>query len=603
MRPLHSIRRAARAFGFGLLIAAGAAAGQVLDSLIMPGELIKGHAKIEAECSNCHKRFDKDAQTKLCLACHKPVAADVAAKIGYHGRAPEMRGKECRDCHTDHKGREEKIAAFDTAKFDHRYTVFPLGGGHAKPELKCSSCHFIGKKYRETPLECVECHRKDDTHKGTLGPKCADCHSDVTWKEPRFDHGKTHFPLTGKHEKAKCKTCHEKTYKDTPKECNACHKKDDVHKGRYGPKCETCHDAKNWQNHFPHDTKTKFPLGGKHLSAKCDSCHKASLYGNPLPLKCNACHKAEDVHKGGLGEACEKCHNDRTWKTSKFDHDRDTKFRLLGKHKPAKCDVCHKPGRKEKLATTCISCHVADDKHKGILGAKCEICHGEKTWKEWKFDHDRDTKYPLKGKHKPVKCEGCHTNDAYKVKTPTACIACHKKDDAHKGQLGERCADCHAEKSWKEVPFDHSKSRFPLLGLHAKVTCKECHLQPTFKDAPRECVLCHAKADVHKEGLGPACQACHNARSWKSWDFDHAKKARYPLEGGHKKAKCVACHSLPTKDKVRAPTACLSCHRGDDAHSGAFGTQCDRCHGTDNWRSLKRGMGGVAVPRQPTGGG
>ncbi len=605
MRPrLASLARgAARSLGLALALATLPAAAQVLDSVIMPGKVIEGHAKLEAECNNCHKRFDKAAQTKLCLDCHKPVAADVSAKRGFHGRSPEVQGKECRACHTDHKGREAKIAPFDPAKFDHDRTDFQLRGGHAAPAIKCTSCHFVGKKYSEAPQECVECHRKDDKHKGDLGPKCADCHTDLTWKEPKFDHDKTKFPLVGKHAPAKCVACHEKTYKDTPKECNACHRKDDAHKGSYGPKCETCHDARNWENHFPHDTKTKFPLGGKHRSAKCASCHKGPLYRDPLPVKCFACHKAEDVHKGSQGEACEKCHNDRTWKTSNFDHDRDTKFRLLGKHKGAKCDVCHLPGRKEKLETACIACHAPDDAHKGTMGRKCESCHGEKDWKESRFNHDRDTKYPLRGKHKDAKCESCHAKDAYKVKAPTACVACHKKDDAHKGQLGERCADCHVEKTWKEVPFDHSKSRFPLLGLHAKVTCKQCHLTLTFKDAPRECLKCHEKDDVHEERLGPACESCHNARSWKAWDFDHTRKTRYPLEGAHRKAKCVSCHTLPTRDKAKASTTCYSCHRGEDAHAGSFGANCERCHGTDNWKALKPGARGVAAPRQSGGGG
>jgi hypothetical protein len=516
-----------------------------------------------------------------------------------------MQGKECRACHTDHKGREAKIAAFDTARFDHRSTEFALRGGHAKPGLECRSCHFIGKKYRETPGECIECHRKDDTHKGSLGPKCGDCHTDQTWKDPKFDHGKTKFALEGKHGKATCKACHEKGYKDTPKDCNSCHRKDDAHKGRYGPKCETCHDAQNWENHFAHDTRTKFPLGGKHKLAKCDSCHKTPLYRDPLPLKCNACHKGDDVHKGSQGEACEKCHNDRTWKTSNFDHDRDTKFALRGKHKPAKCDACHLVGPKEKLQAACISCHAPDDAHLGTLGRKCETCHGEKDWKESGFVHDRDTKYALKGKHREAKCGACHKRPVYTEKTPTECIACHRKDDAHKGQLGDKCGECHVERSWKEVPtFNHSRSRFPLLGSHATVTCKQCHLNPAFKDAPRECVQCHAeKDDVHEEKLGPACQTCHNARSWKSWDYDHAKKALYPLEGAHRKAKCVSCHVTPTKGKVTAANVCYSCHRGEDAHAGSFGAQCDRCHLPESWKTLKAGTSRVAVPRQPGGGG
>ena len=64
-------------------------------------------------------------------------------------------------------------------------------------------------------------------------------------KAQRFDHNKTNFPLTGKHTKVACEDCHSKTLENTPKECIACHKKDDVHRGRR-PDCADCHTPNNW---------------------------------------------------------------------------------------------------------------------------------------------------------------------------------------------------------------------------------------------------------------------------------------------------------------------------------------------------------------------
>ena len=43
----------------------------------MPGELIRGHEKAEADCANCHVRFDRAAQPRLCMACYKEVGQDV----------------------------------------------------------------------------------------------------------------------------------------------------------------------------------------------------------------------------------------------------------------------------------------------------------------------------------------------------------------------------------------------------------------------------------------------------------------------------------------------------------------------------------------------
>jgi hypothetical protein len=43
--------------------------------------------------------------------------------------------------------------------------------------------------------------------------------------------------------------------------------------------------------------------------------------------------------------------------------------------------------------------------------------------------------------------------------------------------------------------------------------------------------------------------------------------------------------------KVLAPTVCIGCHRKDDKHDGGLGPQCDRCHDTSLWKTIKAGSG------------
>jgi protein-arginine kinase activator protein McsA len=59
------------------------------NKLLMPGDVIKGHAKDEENCDKCHKKFDKLAQSRLCADCHKDVGKDIAEKKGFHGRLTE----------------------------------------------------------------------------------------------------------------------------------------------------------------------------------------------------------------------------------------------------------------------------------------------------------------------------------------------------------------------------------------------------------------------------------------------------------------------------------------------------------------------------------
>jgi hypothetical protein len=561
----------------------------------------------EQECEKCHKRFDKDAQNGLCLDCHKETAADVRSQKGYHGRLKE---KACRECHTDHKGRNAKIVVFNKSLFKHDETGFILEDKHSS--VKCEGCHKPKTKYRDAPSKCDACHRKDDVHKGKLGLDCASCHNAKDWKKSSFDHEKSDFRLIGgKHADVECKKCHNnKEYKGAAKECVGCHRKNDQdkgHKGRYGAKCESCHTDKDWKEiRFNHDRDTHFDLRGKHQPVKCDDCHlpsKGDLYKQKLPVTCVSCHRKDDQakgHQGSLGEKCESCHNDKSWKSSNFDHDKDTKYPLKGKHRDAKCDTCHKGGvtgaaaAKKKLEVACVGCHRKDDQekaHKGNYGSKCEACHTEKDWKTLTFDHTRDTRYILKDKHQQTPCKACHPSGKplYGQKLETTCISCHRKDDLHKGQLGAKCETCHKETRWQDAPYDHAKARFILTGSHAKLECKKCHETPAFHDAKSTCAGCHEKDDTHKKRLGPKCEDCHNTRTWKSWNFDHDRRTKYKLDGAHLKTGCLDCHRTPVEKTFNVPLTCAGCHSNKDVHDGGFGQMCERCHVTEDFTKLKEG--------------
>ena len=426
----------------------------------MPGPVIQGHADLEAACQNCHIRFDRAAQSNLCLDCHKPVAADVRAGTGYHGR---LKQRECRSCHTDHKGRGAKIVHLDEAKFDHAMTDFPLRGKHRG--RNCISCHRAKAKFSQAPGDCAACHKKDDKHRNGLGPKCENCHNETTWKEARFDHAKTKFPLRLGHADAgiKCTDCHiDNKFVDTPRECVACHRKVDLqdgHKGHFGTRCDSCHNEGDWKvSTFRHDRDTHFALLDRHRTTKCGSCHRAPLYKEKTPTRCVACHRGDDNekgHRGSLGDKCDKCHNAKGWKGTSFEHDRDTKFPLREKHKAAKCDSCHKdPGMREKLPQKCAACHEREDRdkgHKGNYGDKCETCHNEKGFKPSIFDHGRDTPFVLAGKHFKLSCASCHRGPLYRTKTEGRCHACHEKEDVHFGSFDLQCDKCHVADDWRKV--------------------------------------------------------------------------------------------------------------------------------------------------------
>ncbi|MEN8206864.1 MAG: cytochrome C [Pseudomonadota bacterium] len=505
-----TITMIATAAGMDVAVSAG------IKSLVMPGQVIEGHAKYEDECGRCHKPFSKESQSRMCLDCHEKVDDDIRQKQGSHGMG-KTRDIDCNYCHTEHKGRDADIIQMGIETFDHDSTDYLLKGAHIM--TNCDACHVPGKKYREAPKSCVKCHKENDNHKGHLGDKCADCHDERSWLSQEFDHDATEFTLLEKHADVECNSCHvNQQYKDLPKDCHVCHGVNDVHAGRYGPKCSECHSEAGW---------------------------------------------------------------DRT----RFDHDRDTEYSLDGKHGEVKCDVCH-AGKlhQEKLDSECISCHRGDDEHNGRYGRKCQSCHKPHGWDKARFDHAVKTDYPLRGRHQEVSCASCHRGEAYEEKLASDCFSCHGQDDAHKGQEGEQCEQCHDEDGWGErVRFEHDMTSFPLIGLHAVTPCEECHLNTEFKMAVSDCGVCHQPDDVHELRLGQRCERCHNPNGWSLWEFDHNVQTDYSLDGAHEGIDCLSCHDRDASQGIKMSTACADCHRADDVHDGQFGRYCDRCHITKSF--------------------
>lgn len=494
-----------------------------IESLISPGKLIKGHAKFDHQCSKCHDRFHRTRQRVLCLDCHKEIRKDINDHTGYHGRMPTIRHQACKSCHTDHKGRNADIVKLDKLTFDHSFTDFKLRGQHSK--VACGECHKRGKKYSKAPHACYSCHANDSPHTekkmGKSFKKCGSCHNANHWRSVKFDHDKTRFRLTGGHRKVACSSCHvNEQYVKTPKTCYACHQLDDVHQGSNGTNCKKCHTTKSWKKlSFNHNTDTDFPLRGRHADVACEDCHTKDPYKVKIKSTCISCHRHDDKHAGRFGPKCQNCHNASSWSKILFDHD-ETKFKLKGKHVHVECTACHKQNAnvyKVKLKMNCYSCHKLDDVHKGQLGKHCENCHSENGWrKKVRFDHDL-TKFPLIGLHAVVPCEECHLSSSYKD-APMACYSCHKKDDTHKGKLGQNCDLCHTPNSWKVWRFDHNtQTQFKLTGKHKDVHCYSCHSVAVKKieSTPRTCINCHSADDVHNGEFGPRCDRCHTTTSFK----------------------------------------------------------------------------------------
>mgnify|MGYP001818962214 FL=1 len=117
------------------------------ESLLMPGPVIKGHAKYEQKCDQCHDTSGKKQQGRLCVKCHahENILDDISNKTGFHGHLNAKVKSECKHCHTDHEGRDAQVVLLNPLTFIHENTDFPLEGIHKT--TSCNACHKDNKKH------------------------------------------------------------------------------------------------------------------------------------------------------------------------------------------------------------------------------------------------------------------------------------------------------------------------------------------------------------------------------------------------------------------------------------------------------------------------
>ena len=359
------------------------------------------------KCGDCHEpaawkpaKFDHDETEFPLVGEHRDVACGlchVATAGG--GTRYASTPKDCGSCHRlddAHEGRFGPACGdchdpggWKRAEFDHSKTDFPLRGAHEK--TACETCHVEPPGEVDLPTDCGSCHELDDPHRGSRGPKCATCHSEVSFARTRFDHEK----------------------------------------------------------------ESGFALEGAHAQAKCESCHPAGTQAKIEDQTCVGCHRADDAHAGQLtqrGVGCAECHGQEQWSHPiRFDHDL-AGFPLLGLHAALACEACHVDARFADTPRTCVACHRQDDPHRKALGPACADCHNPNGWAVWSFDHDVRTTYPLHGKHAGLQCEACHvTPTDGAVRASRDCIDCHAEDDAHRGSFGRSCESCHSEEAWENA--------------------------------------------------------------------------------------------------------------------------------------------------------
>ena len=286
------------------------------------------------------------------------------------------------------------------------------------------------------------------------------------------------------------------------------------------------------------------------------------------------------------------------------------------------CTQCHVLGNKVSNEK-CLNCHTEIKERmtlrKGyhasayVKSKQCIACHSDHNGKNFqlvrlditKFDHII-TGYSLSVPHSKKDCKDCHNakyieNQKIKAKKytymglGTECLNCHA--DYHQKTLSSACLDCHNPDAFKPATkFDHSDTRFRLVGKHINTDCLKCHkIEMTdgrkfqkFKGIEHaSCTSCHR--DPHQNKFGQNCSQCHSEESFKavkvSKYFDH-NKTDFKLVDKHLNVNCQSCHKTKFTDPLKH-ARCSDCHT--DFHKKQFvkngvSPDCSQCHDVNGFK-------------------
>ncbi len=211
--------------------------------------------KNQDACVNCHKKDDvhEGALGPRCERCHKDDGKVSFDHNDEHVSDWPLNGKhqdlQCQACHKDlhfkptprdcsgchaepelHKGQLGTLCQschvasdWKIVRTGHDIPTPRFGGAH--DGLACVKCHPGGRLLGGTSQLCITCHRGDDIHHNTLGPRCGDCHTQRSFAGAHFEHTRVGCELTGVHRLLPCADCHVGgNFVALATTCAACHR-------------------------------------------------------------------------------------------------------------------------------------------------------------------------------------------------------------------------------------------------------------------------------------------------------------------------------------------------------------------------------------------
>lgn len=183
----------------GVVVALGLFVGYAAGArrTLSPGDVAGAHARIDLKCAQCHQPGEAVTAVR-CERCHDPAGSDrlthaahVLLGSGDLRKADNAGETACATCHTEHRGRANRVAAVDDRECASCHTFSTLARHPEFASVRAQATAGVGLKFNHDRhiieaqstrgTACQICHEQTGDRTGfvpmTFEQHCASCHT------------------------------------------------------------------------------------------------------------------------------------------------------------------------------------------------------------------------------------------------------------------------------------------------------------------------------------------------------------------------------------------------------------------------------------------
>ena len=311
---------------------------------------------------------------------------------------------------------------------------------------------------------CASCHQP--VHLATFGTRCESCHASIKWvglpeSIGRDNHGKTRYPLAGKHTAVACARCHadaaaaREAIPRASRSARAWPATPTMHKGEFAARkqgeCAQCHTVAGFAPTtfgIAEHATTKFALDGKHVATPCSGVPPGAPAAARLPRRQAAVrrlsreparHAVRDRDGAGRLRHVPQHRRLAPAEDRSLDVAARRRARADGVRRVSRRAAAGRPARGVSAASRATARAATTTSTPGSSARRapikdCKTCHDATTFKIGAaFDHGK-TRLPARRQAPAAPCAQCHAAETLR-----------NGSTAVRWRLGyQQCKDCHA---------------------------------------------------------------------------------------------------------------------------------------------------------------